>query len=216
MTLHKEAFPTALYAIIPVIVLVVLAFMFLPFAFFLPIGVIAGIFILLVLNFFRNPERAITENPKAILAPCDGKVVVLEEVFEPIYFKQKMKQISIFMSPLNVHVTRTPIGGEVTFCKYFPGKYLVAFHPKSSTENEQTFVVVQNEQTTVGFKQIAGAVARRICCYVKEKEHVQQGQEFGFIKFGSRMDIFLPLDVQVQVSLNQKTIGGQTILAQIS
>lgn len=215
MTLHKEAFPTALYVILPVAVLAVLAFMFLPFAFFLPIGIAAGILILLVLNFFRNPERVIIINPKTILAPCDGKVVVIEEVHEPIYFKQKMKQISIFMSPLNVHVTRTPISGEVIFCKYFPGKYLVAFHPKSSIENEQTFIVVQNEQISVGFKQIAGAVARRICCYVKENEQVQQGQEFGFIKFGSRMDIFLPLNAQVQVSLNQKTSGGQTILAQI-
>jgi len=171
----------------------------------------------LILNFFRNPIRTIASNSKHILAPCDGKVVVIEEVVEPLYFQSKRLQISIFMSPLNVHVNRNPISGRVKFVKYFPGKYLVAWHPKSSTENEQTYVVTEDEKNgiVVGYKQIAGFLARRIKCYAKENNNVQQGEEYGFIKFGSRVDIFLPLDAKIAVQLEQKTIGGQTILATI-
>lgn len=216
MTLHKEAYPTALYVIIPVLVLIFITFLLLPFGYFLPIGLLGFVLILLVLNFFRNPLIEIKENPNAILAPCDGKIVVIEEVFEPLHFKAHVKQISIFMSPLNVHVNRTPIHGKIVYLKYYPGKFLVAFHPKSSLENEQTFLVIENEKFKVGFKQIAGAVARRIKWYVKEGDIVKQGQEFGFIKFGSRMDIFVPLEAKVQVQLNQTTQGGQTILAEIA
>ncbi len=215
MSLHKEFYPTALYIIIPAFFLIILAFLFLPFAFFIPIGGASFILILLVFNFFRNPNITINANENYILAPCDGKVVVIEEVLEPIFFKQKVRQISIFMSPLNVHVNRSPISGQIVHCEYYPGKFLVAFHPKSSTENEQTYFVVKNETLQVGFKQIAGAVARRIKYYVKKGDILQQGQEFGFIKFGSRMDIFIPLDAQVKVQLNQKTVGGQTVLAEI-
>jgi len=171
---------------------------------------------LLIINFFRNPERSIQVNENQVLAPCDGKVVVIEQVEEQVYFKQKMWQVSIFMSPLNVHVTRNPIAGKVDFYKYFPGKFLVAFHPKSSTENEHTFVVTSNPLIQVGYKQIAGAVARRICCYLSEGQNVKQGEEFGFIKFGSRMDIFIPLTCDIKVKLGDLPIGGQTILAELS
>ncbi|NQW35778.1 MAG: phosphatidylserine decarboxylase family protein [Flavobacteriales bacterium] len=171
---------------------------------------------LLVLQFFRNPNRNTLLNDSQIIAPADGKIVVIEEVFEPEYFKDKRRQISIFMSPLNVHVTRYPAGGKVKYSKYHPGKYLVAWHPKSSTENERTTIVVENK--TVGsilYRQIAGAVARRIVNYAKVDMPVVQGEDAGFIKFGSRIDIFLPLDMKINVSLNDKAVGGETIIASI-
>ncbi|MCZ2356787.1 MAG: phosphatidylserine decarboxylase family protein [Bacteroidia bacterium] len=169
----------------------------------------------LVLNFFRNPTRTVVQNPKHILAPCDGKVVVLEEVMDSVFLNQKVRQISIFMSPLNVHVNRNPISGVVKFFQYYPGEYLVAWHPKSSEKNERTYAVVENQLMQVAYKQIAGAVARRICYYIKTGDTVQQGAEFGFIKFGSRMDILIPLHATVKVNLNEKTVGGQTILATV-
>jgi len=171
---------------------------------------------LLVLNFFRNPKRITVLNDKDIIAPVDGKVVVVEEVVENEYFKDKRRQISIFMSPLNVHVTRYPISGEVLYSKYHPGKYLVAWHPKSSEENERTTIVVENN--TVGpilYRQIAGAVARRIVNYAKVGQEVVQGQDAGFIKFGSRIDLFIPIDMKVHVSLDQKAKGGKTIIASV-
>ena len=171
---------------------------------------------LLVLNFFRNPKRIAVLNDKDIIAPVDGKVVVVEEVVENEYFKDKRRQISIFMSPLNVHVTRYPISGEVLYSKYHPGKYLVAWHPKSSEENERTTIVVENN--TVGpilYRQIAGAVARRIVNYAKVGQEVVQGQDAGFIKFGSRIDLFIPIDMKVHVSLDQKAKGGKTIIASV-
>ncbi len=171
---------------------------------------------LLVLNFFRNPKRVTVLNDKDIIAPVDGKVVVVEEVVENEYFKDKRRQISIFMSPLNVHVTRYPISGEVLYSKYHPGKYLVAWHPKSSEENERTTIVVENN--TVGpilYRQIAGAVARRIVNYAKVNQQVVQGQDAGFIKFGSRIDIFIPVDMKVHVSLDQKAKGGKTVIASV-
>lgn len=171
---------------------------------------------LLVLNFFRNPKRVTVLNDKDIIAPVDGKVVVIEEVVENEYFKDKRRQISIFMSPLNVHVTRYPISGEVLYSKYHPGKYLVAWHPKSSEENERTTIVVENQ--TVGpilYRQIAGAVARRIVNYAKVNQEVVQGQDAGFIKFGSRIDIFIPVDMKVHVSLDQIAKGGKTVIASV-
>ena len=171
---------------------------------------------LLVLQFFRNPNRNTLLNDSQIIAPADGKIVVIEEVFEPEYFKDKRRQISIFMSPLNVHVTRYPAGGKVKYSKYHAGKYLGAWHPKSSTENERTTIVVENK--TVGsilYRQIAGAVARRIVNYAKVDMPVVQGEDAGFIKFGSRIDIFLPLDMKINVSLNDKAVGGETIIASI-
>ena len=171
---------------------------------------------ILVAQFFRNPKRNTILNDKQVLSSVDGKVVVIEEVFEKEYFKDKRLQISVFMSPLNVHVTRYPISGKVLFSKYHPGKYLVAWHPKASEENERTTVVVEN--ATYGkvlFRQIAGAVARRIVNYAKENDDATQGADSGFIKFGSRVDFFLPLDTNIKVELNQKVKGGETVIAEL-
>ncbi len=172
-------------------------------------------FLILVLQFFRNPKRNFKLNPNEVLSPVDGKVVVIEEVFEKEYFKDKRLQISVFMSPLNVHVTRYPVGGNVVFSKYHPGKFLVAWHPKSSEENERTTVVVKSKVFgDVLHRQIAGAVAKRIVNYAQEDQEVEQASDSGFIKFGSRVDIFLPLGTKINVSLNQKVKGGVSILAQ--
>lgn len=169
---------------------------------------------ILVLQFFRDPKRNTLINDLQIIAPADGKVVVIEEVVEKEYFQDKRRQISIFMSPLNVHVTRYPVSGIVKYSKYHPGKYLVAWHPKSSEENERTTIVVENKSCgEILYRQIAGAVARRIVNYAKTNQQVIQGEDAGFIKFGSRIDIFVPLDMKIEVNLNQKTKGGETILA---
>ncbi len=172
------------------------------------------ILLILILQFFRNPTRKAAGNIEEIVSPVDGKVVVIEEVFEKEYFKEKRLQVSIFMSPLNVHVTRYPAGGEVVYSKYHAGKYLVAWHPKASEENERTTVVVRS--TTFGdvlYRQIAGALAKRIVNYAKEGETVMQGDDSGFIKFGSRVDVFLPLDTPIAVKLNQKVKGAQSVIA---
>lgn len=171
---------------------------------------------LLVLQFFRNPVFAVAKNEKQVLAPADGKVVVIEETDEPEYLKRRCRQVSIFMSPVNVHVNRMPAGGLVSYFKYHPGKYLVAWHPKSSTENERTTVAVKmNSGTEILFRQIAGALARRIKWYVKEGDTLEQGDEFGFIKFGSRVDVFLPLDAKVTVAVGDVTKGGRTVIAEL-
>jgi phosphatidylserine decarboxylase len=170
----------------------------------------------IVVQFFRKPTRTTPINTKHIIAPADGKVVVIEEVVETEYFKGSRRQVSIFMSPLNVHINFNPISGIVTYVKYHAGKYLVAWHPKSSTENERTTIVVKHHNgTEILFRQIAGALARRICWYVKEGQAVEQGSEFGFIKFGSRIDIFLPLDAKILVNINDKPIGGETVIAEL-
>ncbi|PIV16642.1 MAG: phosphatidylserine decarboxylase family protein [Flavobacteriales bacterium CG03_land_8_20_14_0_80_35_15] len=170
----------------------------------------------MILQFFRNPKRVISCDDTQILAPADGKVVVIEEVFEAEFFKDKRRQISIFMSPLNVHVTRYPIGGIVKYSQYHPGKYLVAWHPKSSTENERTSIVVENEKVgPILYRQIAGALARRIVNYAKPNAKVSQGADAGFIKFGSRIDIFVPLNFKINVQLNDKAIGGKTVIASV-
>lgn len=173
------------------------------------------VFLVLILQFFRNPKRNTSLNEKTAVSPVDGKVVVIEEVFEKEFFKDKRLQVSIFMSPINVHVTRHPIGGKVTFSKYHPGKYLVAWHPKASEENERTTVVVKNDGIEIMYRQIAGALAKRIVNYAKEGEIVVQGSDSGFIKFGSRVDVYLPLGTKVNVNLNQKVRGGETIIATI-
>jgi len=168
----------------------------------------------MILQFFRNPKRIVTISDNQIIAPVDGKVVVIEEVFESEYFKDKRLQVSIFMSPINVHVTRYPVNGKVNFSKYHPGKYLVAWHPKASTENERTTIVVENRIFgEILYRQIAGALAKRIVNYAEAGMQVIQGTDAGFIKFGSRVDLFLPLGTQVEVKLNQKAIGGKTIIA---
>ena len=174
------------------------------------------VFFILILQFFRNPKRHTQHNDTHVISPVDGKVVVIEEVEEPEYFKDKRLQVSIFMSPINVHVTRYPVGGKVVFSKYHPGKYLVAWHPKSSEENERTTVVVENQKIgKVLYRQIAGALARRIVNYAKKDMNVVQGNDAGFIKFGSRVDLFLPLDSKLKVNLDQKVRGGETIIAEL-
>ena len=171
------------------------------------------IFFLLILQFFRNPIRKFTALENEVVAPADGKVVVIEEVEETEYFKDKRLQVSIFMSPINVHVNRYPINGKVQYAKYHPGKYLVAWHPKSSTKNERTTVVVENDKIAVLFRQIAGALARRIVMYSKENDIANKGEDFGFIKFGSRVDLFFPLGTKIEVELNQVVKGNKTIIA---
>ena len=172
------------------------------------------LFLLLILQFFRNPVRTVEINDNHIIAPVDGKVVVIEEVFEGEYFKDKRLQVSIFMSPINVHVTRYALNGIIKFSKYHPGKFLVAWHPKASEENERTTVVIENRVFgEVLYRQIAGALARRIVNYAEEGMQVIQGTDAGFIKFGSRVDLFLPLGTKINVKLNDKAIGGKTIIA---
>lgn len=174
------------------------------------------ILFLLILQFFRNPVFEIKKNPKQVLAPADGKVVVIEDTVENEYLNERRKQVSIFMSPVNVHVNRMPVEGSISYFKYHPGKYLVAWHPKSSTENERTTVVAKMQNgTEILFRQIAGALARRIKWYVSEGQSLAQGEEFGFIKFGSRVDVFLPLNSVVKVKVGDKTLGGRTVIAEL-
>ena len=179
------------------------------------VQVLLLIFLVLILQFFRNPKRMGVVSEDHILAPVDGKVVVIEEVEEPEYFKDKRLQVSIFMSPINVHVTRYALSGIVKYSKYHPGKYLVAWHPKASTENERTTIVVENK--TFGgvlYRQIAGALAKRIVNYAKEGEKVVQGTDAGFIKFGSRVDLFLPLETKLNVKIGDKVKGGVQVIAE--
>ena len=172
------------------------------------------VFLILILQFFRNPTRNTPKNDAHLIAPVDGKVVVIEEVFEKEYFKDKRLQVSIFMSPINVHVTRYAIGGTVKYSKYHPGKYLVAWHPKASEENERTSIVVENPTYgTILYRQIAGALAKRIVNYAEEGAEAVQGEDAGFIKFGSRVDLFLPLDTNINVQLNQTVKGGIDVIA---
>ena len=171
---------------------------------------------ILILQFFRNPKRNTQIDDAHVVSPVDGKVVVIEEVQESEYFKEKRLQVSVFMSPINVHVTRYPIGGKVLFSKYHPGKYLVAWHPKSSEKNERTTVVVENSKFgKVLYRQIAGFLARRIVNYAKKDQNVVQGNDAGFIKFGSRVDLFLPLGTKLDIKLNQKVRGGETVIAKL-
>lgn len=178
--------------------------------------VISIILFLLIIQFFRNPKRLTQHNETHVVSPVDGKVVVIEEVFEKEYFNDKRLQISIFMSPINVHVTRHPIGGIVKYSKYHPGRFLVAWHPKSSEENERTTVVVENSRAgEVLYRQVAGALAKRIVNYAEEGQEVQQGSDSGFIKFGSRVDVFLPLGTKINVQLKDKVKGGISVIANI-
>lgn len=180
------------------------------------LGIISVGFYGIIVQFFRNPVRTIKVTDESLVyAPADGKVVVIEEADEPEYFGARRLQVSIFMSPTNVHVNRNPIGGIVKYVKYHAGKYLVAWHPKASTENERTTVVIGNSKGEVLFRQIAGALAKRIKYYVTEGEKVEQGGEMGFIKFGSRVDLYLPLDAIVEVQLEQKVRGNETIIARL-
>jgi len=178
------------------------------------IEIVVLLLLIIVLQFFRNPVRTVAINDNHIIAPVDGKVVVIEEVFEGEYFKDKRMQVSIFMSPINVHVTRYPVNGIIKFSKYHPGKFLVAWHPKASEENERTTIVVKNEVFgEILYRQIAGALAKRIVNYAEVGTQVVQGTDAGFIKFGSRVDLFLPLGTEINIKLNDKAVGGKTIIA---
>lgn len=175
----------------------------------------SAILFLFIVSFFRIPYRNLTIGEKQVICPADGKVVVIEQVTDEEYFKDDRIQVSIFMSPANVHVNRNPISGEVVYSKYHKGKYLVAWHPKSSAENERHSVVLQNAHVTVLVKQIAGALAKRIVNYLTAGQQVKQGEELGFIKFGSRVDVLLPVNAKVKVNLNQMVKGGVTVLAEL-
>lgn len=212
---HKEGAKIILGTTIAVVAVVFLADVYIP-VFWLQktVQIFALFMLIMVLQFFRNPTRVVSINDNHIIAPVDGKVVVIEEVFEPEYFKEKRLMVSIFMSPINVHVTRYAVNGLVKYSKYHPGKYLVAWHPKASEENERTTVVVENRVFgEILYRQIAGALARRIVNYAQEGMQVVQGTDAGFIKFGSRVDLYLPLGTQVNVKLNEKAVGGKTIIA---
>jgi len=216
MTIHKEGYQTIGIAAFIFGVINVASFYFLtsPIPWLaLIIFIVTLIVLLFIISFFRIPNRNLTIDDNKIICPADGKVVVIEETIDEEYFKDKRIQVSIFMSPANVHVNRNPVSGEVLYNQYHKGKYLVAWHPKSSTENERWSVVVKNNYGTILYKQIAGALAKRICNYTKVGEQVQQCNEYGFIKFGSRVDILLPVGTQINVQLNQVVKGGVTVLA---
>lgn len=218
MKLHKEGY--TIMAVAAVILILINAGInyLLPDGYWIPrITLIASVVIFfLIVQFFRVPSRVVTKSQNQIIAPCDGKVVVIEEVVETEYFKGPRRQISIFMSPINVHVNWNPVSGVIKYFKYHPGLYLVAWHPKSSTENERTTVVTRTDSgVDILFRQIAGAAARRIRWYVKEGDKVEQSTEMGFIKFGSRVDIYVPLDAEIKVSLQDKTVGSVTVLAEL-
>ena len=212
---HKEGGKIILIATTLTVVFLLLADNFISLFWLQKAVEITVLFLLImILQFFRNPKRDVAVNDNHIIAPVDGKVVVIEEVFEAEYFKDKRLQVSIFMSPINVHVTRYPVNGKVKYSKYHPGKYLVAWHPKASTENERTTIVVENRIFgEILYRQIAGALAKRIVNYAKEGMQVIQGTDAGFIKFGSRVDLFLPLGTEINVKLNEKAVGGKTIIA---
>ena len=216
MTIHREGFKSIGIAALIFGVLNLLSFTFLSSS--LPwlaaiIFVVTLFLVLFIVSFFRIPKRTLTVDDSKIICPADGKVVVIEEIVDVEYFKDKRIQVSIFMSPANVHVNRNAITGTVKYSQYHKGKYLVAWHPKSSTENERHSVVVENAKGVILVKQIAGALAKRICNYLKPNQQVKQGQEMGFIKFGSRVDVLLPIGTRVEVELNQVVKGGVTVLA---
>lgn len=217
MTIHKEGYTSIAVCILVIFALNALILWLWPVNTVIHwIGyVISFVLLITILQFFRSPRRRITVQETVVLAPADGKVVVIEEAEETEYFKDKRLQVSIFMSPVNVHINRNPVSGRVSFFKYHPGKYLVAWHPKSSTLNERTTIAVKSQHgPEILFRQIAGALARRIVWYVKENDEVKQGEEFGFIKFGSRVDIFLPLGTKVNVAIGDKVTGGISQIAQ--
>ncbi|BAO54274.1 phosphatidylserine decarboxylase family protein [Nonlabens marinus] len=212
---HKEGTPSIIIAIIIATALAAVAFT-IPMPIWLHFVLVAlSVFVIvIILQFFRNPKRRTVLDDTTIVSPVDGKVVVIEKVKENEFFKDERIMISVFMSPINVHVTRYPIGGKIAYSKYHPGKYLVAWHPKASEENERTTVVINHKNTTrIMYRQIAGALAKRIVNYAVENDTVVQGTDSGFIKFGSRVDVYLPLDANIKVELNQKLRGGESILA---
>ncbi|BAV09911.1 phosphatidylserine decarboxylase [Filimonas lacunae] len=216
MTIHREGYKSIGIAALIFGVINILSFTFLSFSYFWLAALIFFVTLFLVLfiiSFFRIPARQLTVGENKIICPADGKVVVIEEITDEEYFKDKRIQVSIFMSPANVHVNRNAMSGTVKYSQYHPGKYLVAWHPKSSTENERHSVVLENDKGTILVKQIAGALAKRICNYLAPGQTVKQNEEMGFIKFGSRVDVLLPVGTEINVNLNQKVQGGVTVLA---
>lgn len=216
MRLHREGTPTLLIgtAVVCFALFALWKWPVLPQALLILLSALLIAVLGIIVWFFRVPARNVRKDERAILSPCDGKVVVIEEVFEPEYFKDRRLQVSIFMSPLNVHINYDPISGTTSYYRYHPGKYLVAWHPKSSTENERSTVVTRHPvHGEVLLRQIAGALARRICTYSREGAPAVQGKEFGFIKFGSRVDLLLPLNAKVDVQLGQKVSGSLTTIA---
>lgn len=216
MKIHKEGYKILAVSFSMFLVILLIENIYLhnfPILFYLTFIIFLLLYILII-RFFRVPIFKIEINENQILCPANGKVVVIEEVEETEYFKDKRLQISVFMSPNDVHVNRYSMSGVVKYSKYHPGKFLVAWHPKSSTENERTTIVVENKKgVSILTRQIAGFVARRIVCYSKVGDIAQQGEELGFIKFGSRVDLLLPLNVKVNVNINQKVVGGKTVIA---
>ncbi len=218
MTIHREGYTILTVTTFILIVLNGLAYAFLAAHTWMMISVfvISLAFFLLVLQFFRYPSRDLALGDKYIIAPADGKVVVIEQTEETEYLKDKRIQVSIFMSPINVHANWYPISGKISYVRYHAGKYLVAWHPKASTENERSTIVIQKDnKTEILLRQIAGALARRIVYYPHENDMIRQGGEMGFIKFGSRVDIYLPLGTKINVTIGQKTVGGVTIIAEM-
>ena len=218
MTFHKEGYTSLALCILFIFVLNAAIQFYWPDATAVKwiFYILSFVLFVIIVQFFRNPHFDITQDEKVVLCPADGKVVVIEEATETEFLKDKRIQVSVFMSPVNVHVNRNPISGVVKYFKYHPGKYLVAWHPKSSTENERTTVVTENSAgTPVLFRQIAGALARRIVWYVKEGDQVEQGDQFGFIKFGSRVDLFLPLGSKINVEIGEVVKGGRTVIAEL-
>ena len=216
MRIHKEGYMYVLIATVLYALVVWLSLSFLPVYISYPIIFILGLLWFWVFWFFRIPTRIFTSGENLVISPCDGKVVVIEETEESEFFKDKRIQVSIFMSPLNVHVNRYPISGNVEYVKYHKGKYLVAWHPKSSTENERSTIVVKNNQASVLIRQIAGAVARRIVTYSKQNDKAIQNEELGFIKFGSRVDLFLPIGTKINVQINDVVQGGVSLIATLN
>jgi phosphatidylserine decarboxylase len=216
MTIHREGYKSIAVAAMIFCVLNLLMFWFLGSSLLwlcLTFFVISLAFVLFIVSFFRLPSRKLTLSDKQVIAPADGKVVVIEETVDEEYFKDKRLQVSVFMSPANVHVNRNPLSGHVVYNQYHKGKFLVAWNPKSSTENERHSVVIKNDNTEVLVKQIAGAVAKRIVNYLEVGQQVEQGQELGFIKFGSRVDLLLPVGTKLNVQLNEVVQGGVTVIA---
>lgn len=219
MTIHKEGYRSIGIAALIFGLINIASFVFISTDYpktSLIIFIVSAFLFLFIISFFRIPYRTLTTGEKDVICPADGKVVVIEEIIEEEFFKDKRLQVSIFMSPANVHVNRNPISGEVVYNKYHKGKYLVAWHPKSSTENERHSVVIKNRKAEVLVKQIAGALAKRIVNYLSVGQEVQQGAELGFIKFGSRVDVILPVGTKVNVQLNQVVKGGVTVLATLT
>lgn len=219
MKIHREGFPTITLVTSLIIIVIIVVELYLPeagqlrLAFYAPLA----IFWMLIMQFFRVPNRKIKTDPALVLSPADGRVVVVEETMENEFFKTPMRQVSIFMSPINVHQNRYPVGGRVIYTKYHPGKYLLAWNPKSSTLNERTSIAFEtNDKVQILMHQVAGFLARRIVCYSQPNTEVNQGDELGFIKFGSRCDLYLPLDAKINVKIGDKVKGGITPIATLT